>query len=135
MKRNRARAQPSQISTHEADRMKLTEVDFGTMVPIDGYGPGFFRVSGEVIEGHLMMTPRSYGAWDGSWDAIIAAKGDFDVLFLGRGGDISALPDADADTLAGADISYEIMASPAACRTYNVLLSEGRRVACVMLTV
>ena len=46
--------------------MKLTPVDFGTAVPIDGYGPGFFRVAGEVVQGDLLMLPAGYGAWDGS---------------------------------------------------------------------
>nr|MCU0854979.1 Mth938-like domain-containing protein [Paracoccaceae bacterium] len=32
-------------------------------------------------------------------------------------------------------MGVEAMASPAACRTYNVLLSEGRRVALALLPV
>jgi len=34
-----------------------------------------------------------------------------------------------------AGIGVESMASPAACRTYNVLLSEGRRVAVALIPV
>jgi uncharacterized protein len=37
--------------------------------------------------------------------------------------------------LEGAGMGVEAMASPAACRTYNVLLSEGRRVALALLPV
>jgi uncharacterized protein len=32
-------------------------------------------------------------------------------------------------------LGVEVMSSPAACRTYNVLLSEGRRVALALLPV
>ena len=31
--------------------MRLNEVVFDDAVPVDGYGPGFFRIGGEVIEG------------------------------------------------------------------------------------
>jgi uncharacterized protein len=39
------------------------------------------------------------------------------------------------DRLHEAGLGVEAMASPAACRTYNVLLSEGRRVALAALPV
>jgi uncharacterized protein len=39
------------------------------------------------------------------------------------------------DPLEEAGIGVEIMPSAAACRTYNVLLSEGRRIALAVLTV
>lgn len=32
-------------------------------------------------------------------------------------------------------MGVEVMSSPAACRTYNVLLSEGRRIAVLLLPV
>jgi uncharacterized protein len=34
-----------------------------------------------------------------------------------------------------AGMGVEVMSSPAACRTYNVLLSEGRRIAVLLLPV
>ena len=39
------------------------------------------------------------------------------------------------DRLEEAGVGVEVMASPAAARTYNVLLSEGRRIALAMLPV
>jgi uncharacterized protein len=38
-------------------------------------------------------------------------------------------------TLEEAGIGVEVMNSPSACRTYNVLLSEGRRIALAALPV
>ena len=38
-------------------------------------------------------------------------------------------------TLEDAGLGVEVMNSPAACRTFNVLLSEGRRVAAALLPV
>jgi uncharacterized protein len=37
--------------------MRITEVDFGTGTPIDGYGPGFFRVGGAVVQGASLVLP------------------------------------------------------------------------------
>jgi uncharacterized protein len=45
------------------------------------------------------------------------------------------LPSALKEALDEAGIGVEAMNSPAACRTYNVLVSEGRRVAAALLPV
>jgi uncharacterized protein len=37
--------------------MRIVEVDFGGSPPVDGYGPGFFRIGGEVREGPLALLP------------------------------------------------------------------------------
>lgn len=115
--------------------MRMTEVEFGSGTPIDSYGPGFFRVAGTVRKGPLLILPDTVLDWAGygHWDAVTAARDAFDVLFIGAGAEIAPLPAAEASILNAADIPYELMATPAACRTYNVLLSEGRRVAAALL--
>jgi len=45
------------------------------------------------------------------------------------------LPKGLSERLAEAGVGFEIMNSPSACRTYNVLLGEGRRVALAVLPV
>ena len=117
--------------------MRLNEIDFNGLPPIDGYGPGFFRVNGEVIEGNIIMAPTGAKPW-GGWedlDTIIAHSGDLDVLFLGMGAEVGYPPKEAQEKLTGAGIAFEQMATPAACRTYNVLLSEGRRVGAVLIAV
>ena len=37
--------------------MRLNEVSYTDAKPIDGYGPGFFRVGGAVIEGAVLVLP------------------------------------------------------------------------------
>ena len=64
-----------------------------------------------------------------------ALAGRIDVLFVGTGAEIAHAPRAFRDRLEEAGIGVETMATPAACRTYNVLLSEGRRVAVALLPV
>lgn len=117
--------------------MRLNEVTFTDARPIDGYGPGFFRVGGEVVTGAVAVLPHGIKAWGGYEDAgtLLAAAGQVDVLFIGTGAEIAHIPADLRNALEGAGIGVEVMASPPACRTYNVLLSEGRRVGVALLPV
>jgi uncharacterized protein len=51
------------------------------------------------------------------------------------GSEIAHLPHALRSALESAGIGAEVMSSPQACRTYNVLLGEGRRVGLAVLPV
>ena len=115
--------------------MRLNEIRFTDAVPVDGYGPGFFRVGGKVIHGPVIVLPGGVTGWAGYDDPspLIAAAASIDVLFVGTGAEIAHLPAAFRDALEGAGIGVEAMASPAACRTFNVLLSEGRRVGLALI--
>lgn len=115
--------------------MRITEVDFGTGTPIDGYGPGFFRVGGAVVQGAALVLPGAAAPWAGYDDPapILAAADRIDFLIVGTGPEIAHPPPAFRAALDAAGIGVEPMASPAACRTYNVLLSEGRRVGAALL--
>lgn len=117
--------------------MRLTEISYGTAQPIEGYGPGFFRVGGHVLKGACLITPWDAGLWGGLTDTEtpLAMVGKIDVLFLGMGAEIAHAPRDFRATLEAAGIGVEVMSSPAACRTYNVLLSEGRRIAAALLPV
>ncbi|MFK7835464.1 MAG: Mth938-like domain-containing protein [Sulfitobacter sp.] len=117
--------------------MRLNEIVFNDAQPIEGYGPGFFRIGGQVIEGAVITGPKGTQTWGGLEDAqaLLALQGEIDVLFVGTGGDVAHLPDGLLDLMQEAGIGVEAMATPAACRTYNVLLSEGRRIALALIPV
>ena len=117
--------------------MRLTEITYDAAKPIDGYGPGFFRVDNKVLHGPCLITPWGAGLWGGFDDTVgpLALAGKIDVLFIGMGADIAHVPAAFRETLETAGIGVEVMNSPAAARTYNVLLSEGRRIAAALLPV
>ena len=117
--------------------MRLTEISYGTAKPIEGYGPGFFRIDGHVLRGACLITPWDAGIWGGLDDTEtpLSLLGRIDVLFVGMGTEIAHVPTAFRAALEAAGIGVEVMNSPAACRTYNVLLSEGRRVAAALLPV
>lgn len=117
--------------------IRLTEVSFGQARPVDGYGPGFFRVAGTVLHGPVLVTATGAGPWGGYDDlaALMALAGQVDVLLVGTGKVIAHLPDNLRNPLEAAGIGVEAMDSPAAARTYNVLLAEARRVAAALLPV
>lgn len=115
--------------------MKLTPSDFGGALAVEGYGPGFFRVGRTVIQGAVLVTADSADAWGGLDDRapLLALAGQVDVLFIGMGAEVAHAPADLVAALRDAGVAVEAMASPTAARTYNVTLSEGRRVACALL--
>lgn len=117
--------------------MRLTETDFSGAHPVEGYGPGFFRIGGAVWRGPVLTGPAGTAEWGGygDGDALLALAGRIDVLFVGTGAEVAHLPADITGRLQAAGIGIEAMTSPAACRTYNVLLAEGRRVALAALPV
>lgn len=117
--------------------MKLNEVNYPDAAPVEGYGPGFFRIGGTAHEAPLTVLPTGVSSWKGLSDAapLLAASGHVDVILFGMGTEIAHLPADLRRNLEDAGIGAEVMSSPQACRTYNVLLGEGRRVGLALLPV
>jgi uncharacterized protein len=117
--------------------MRLNEITFSNALPVDGYGPGFFRIGGKVHEGAVLTGPDGPATWAGLDDAgsLLALAGKVDVILIGTGAEIAQISSGLRAELEGAGMGAEVMNSPAACRTYNVLLAEGRRIALALLPV
>jgi uncharacterized protein len=115
--------------------MRLNEVVYNDAEPVEGYGPGFFRIGGKKHAAPLVTGYSGTSPWGGYDDAdtLLALAGEVDVLFVGTGDDIAHIPAQLRSALENEGIGVEVMSSPAACRTYNVLLSEGRRVALALM--
>lgn len=120
--------------------MRTVEITYEGGTPIDGYAPGAFRVGGAVYHGPLAMLPGGPEPWAGLPDLglFLERVAGFDVLLIGAGPEIGMpsleLTAARAE-LEAAGAGVEIMATGPACRTYNVLLSEGRRIAAALMPV
>lgn len=117
--------------------MQLHEITYDSAQPVQGYGPGFFRIGGHLFRGPVLVTPWGARDWAGLEDSQTPCRlsDRIDVLLVGMGGDIAHLPPGFRSEIEAAGVGIEAMSSPAACRTYNVLLSEGRRVAAALLPV
>ncbi len=110
---------------------------------IERYGDGGFRISGQRFEGSVLVFPDRVLPWAptsfeevdrASLDAILAASG-VELLLLGCGSGIRPVPGELRRELRTAGMVVEPMDTGAACRTYNVLLSEERRVAAALIAV
>lgn len=109
---------------------------------IESYGDGRFRISGRVIEGSALVFPDRTLAWpvaaidqltDQSLEPVFT--GSLELLLLGCGSRMAPVAPALRQRLRAAGIVLETMDTGAACRTYNVLMSEGRRVAAALIAV
>lgn len=108
---------------------------------IRSYASGRVTVNQDVYTTSVIITPeRIVADWrPGRFSDLIPA--DFDaicelqpeVVLLGTGIRLR-FPAAELTrSLVAAQIGFEVMDTGAACRTYNVLMSEGRRVAAALL--
>ena len=102
---------------------------------IAAWEPGRIRIADRWLSGHVIVAAdRVVEGWPvaspqdvalGDLEPAIALEPE--IILLGTGQTI-AWPDVDLmDALARLHIGLEIMSTPAACRTYNVLVHERRR--------
>ncbi len=111
---------------------------------IQDYGGGGFRIGGARHEGSVLVFPTRTLAWPVSAMAaltpaslapVCAPEIDVKILLIGCGREM-ALPAAELRrTLAGHGIAVKTMETGAACRTFNVLLSEDRAVAAALIAL
>lgn len=113
---------------------------------VEAYGDGGFKVSGTAYKGAVMVFPGHTLSWEitafadltpAHFAPVIAAgeAGEISLMLLGCGLRMQMMPAPLRQTLRAAGIVTEVMDTGAACRTYNVLLAEGRRVCAAMLAV
>jgi uncharacterized protein len=105
-----------------------------------GYGDGFVAVNGQRHESNLIVLPERLSPWGAtSFDALTEA--DFaifldmrlEILLLGTGARQRFPHPRLTQALAARRIGLEVMDLQAACRTYNILMAEERRVAAALL--
>jgi uncharacterized protein len=112
---------------------------------IDAYGSGGFRLSGQRWEGSLLILKDAAQPWavrslgeltlESLAPVFEAGRGEVEFLLLGVGAANAMPPKAIRDALLAAGVGLEFMDTPAAARLYNVLTSEGRRLAAALIAV
>jgi uncharacterized protein len=111
---------------------------------IQGYGEGRFRISGTVHAGSVIVLPDRALAWPvadlaevtlESLGAVLEAEPLVELLLLGAGPRPALVQRDLRAALRARGIVVEAMDTGAACRTYNVLLSEERHVAAALIAV
>jgi uncharacterized protein len=116
----------------------------GTSRVIESYGAGGFRVDGESFRGSVIVLPDGVVAWDvreiaavtvDSLQPVIAAAAEVEILLIGSGARFAMVPPSLRSALQARGIAVDSMDTGAACRTYNVLRAESRRVAAALIAV
>lgn len=118
--------------------MELTALVQPGRQVIERYGPSGFRISGGVYLGPVLVFPDVTLAWDGAAAtaeglAPVIEHGGVELLLLGLGRRLLPVTAGLRAALRESGIGVEAMDTGAACRTYNVLLAEDRRVAAALL--
>ena len=120
--------------------MKLQPDRFDTQA-ITGHGPGWVAVNGERVHHGLVVSARGDRVdWQAAqFEALTAAHFEQllalrpELVVFGSGERLRFPSPALLRALVGQNIGVETMDTPAACRTYNILAAEGRRVVAALL--
>jgi uncharacterized protein len=111
---------------------------------IQAYGDGRFRISGVAHEGSVLVLPDRTLAWPVAQFAAVTmeslaplfeAGSAIELLLIGCGPKQVLLPAELRNAIRARDAAVEVMDTGAACRTYNLLLAEERRIAAALIAV
>lgn len=120
--------------------MKL-HTDPRTGNTVTAHGEGYVAINGERYSSSLIVQPE---AIDPEWQAVDAASltpehierllaTGADILILGTGKRQHFPPLALLKPVMATGRTLDVMDTSAACRTYNILMSEGRAVAAALI--
>lgn len=103
--------------------------------------PGQLRIGNDIVRTNVLLTAeREIRAWavedvdnltENDLDAVIEAAPE--MIVVGTGWKAVFPPRELVFALARRGIGFESMDTPAACRTFNILISEGRRAAAALI--
>ena len=120
--------------------MRLTVTQTGTQLLIRGYSQGRLRIGDQDVESPVILSPRELhrdfrpdqpaAILESDLEAVFALAPE--VVIIGWAGGQSFLPAAQRRWFLERGIGLEVMELGAACRTYNVLVADGRAVVALL---
>lgn len=110
---------------------------------IQAYADGYFRVSGKKLDGSVLVHGASVEPWKNietleelssqDLERFKSLKDHVDIFLIGTGKTQKFFPPALNKEARKLGLTFDLMDTGAACRTYNVLIAEGRRVCAALL--
>jgi uncharacterized protein len=120
--------------------VKLHASSAGAVNTITAYGDDYVKVNGERRETSVIVTAEGVAPWSAaSFEALSAddfkrlADLGVEIVLLGTGPRQRFPHPRLTAPLAQAHVGLEVMDTKAACRTYNILVAEARRVALALV--
>lgn len=130
--RGRKQETPGELKLHADTPTALNTVT--------AYGPGFIEINKVRHASAVLLTPDRVEPWAvASFEALGEADLERlrafapEVALLGTGSRQRFPHPRLSRALTEARIGLEVMTTAAACRTYNILMAEGRKVAAALL--
>lgn len=111
---------------------------------INAYGDGGFRISGKHWTESVLVFPTQTLAWGitdigamtvGSLEPVFTVGAEVEILLLGCGPGMIFIDKTLRAAVRARGPVIETLDTGAACRTYNLLMGEGRRVAAALIPV
>jgi len=108
---------------------------------VTAYGAGYVEINGERHQSSLILLPgQVHTDWPLDPDnrltpeaMRVLSRFEAEIVLIGTG-NVQRFPDpAVLRPLIDAGTGFEIMSTPAACRTYNILVAEDRKVVAALL--
>ncbi len=113
---------------------------------IVAYGGGGFAFAGMKRDGSILATPKGVRPLEAAslvdldeaalaalFEEISETPGSIEFLVVGAGAEIAPAPKPLREALRRAGLRFDVMATGPALRVYNVMQSEGRRVAAALI--
>jgi len=118
-------------------------LDITPLVPegrqiVQSYGSGRFKVSQIEYQGSIIVLPRRTLSWEisipddisiRSLTSVLSEEPKIEILLIGSGKMMQMMPRKLTEVCRQKGLAVDAMDTGAACRTYNILAAEGRRVA------
>ena len=111
---------------------------------IQSYGDGGFTISGQAYDHPVIIFPERTLVWKPgdltvptleAFSSVFDTDPPVDILLVGCGPITLFMPLTFREMIKEKGVVLEPMDTGSACRTYNVLLAEGRRVAAALVPV
>ena len=111
---------------------------------VESYGVGRFRISGVSYDGSVLVFPDATQPWAvqniadldyAALSVVTTAEPPVEVLLIGCGASLAPIPSQLRQRLRDAGIGCDAMDTGAACRTFNILVAESRRVAAALIAL
>lgn len=105
---------------------------------LQSYGPAGFTVNGALHAHSILLTPDRVLTFEGditleTLAPLLNATPRLEFLIFGMGKELKPVEPALRQALRAQGLAVDSMDTGAACRTYAIMHSEGRRVGAVLL--